>query len=169
MQKRAEITHGNILKAARKLFAKYGCHGASVDKIANLAKANKQRVHAYFGSKSKLFETVLIDAYKETNRGEADLRRALNADPTELTRTLLSHFINLHRKHPDFWRLITWANLEDEPFHKTVKNINAGIMEIVRPFFEKAKKRGAIPIRRGLKPDSTSIPVPNRCRPCATS
>jgi TetR/AcrR family transcriptional regulator len=133
------------LKAARKLFAKHGYHGTTMDNIANLAKANKQRVYAYFKSKSKLFETVLVDAYKETNRHETELAKALAANPYEITRTTISHFINLHRNYPDFWRLITWANLENEPFYKAVKNINAGTMEIVRPFFDDAQKRGDIP------------------------
>jgi TetR/AcrR family transcriptional regulator len=145
MQKRAEITHGNILKAARKLFAEYGYHGTTMDKIADTAKANKQRVYAYFKSKSKLFETVLVSAYKEANRHEDALIAALDANPTELTRTIISHFINLHAKYPDFWKLITWANLESEPFYKSVKNINDGTLDRIKPFYDQAQSDGRIP------------------------
>ena len=145
MQKRAEITRGNILKAASKLFAKHGYHGTTIDKIAAAAKANKQRVYAYFTSKSTLFETVLVEAYKETNQHESDLAAVLAMNPSDVTRATISHFINLHRRYPDFWRLITWANLESAPFYKAVKNINAGTMEIVRPYFEDACSAGRIP------------------------
>ena len=145
MQKRAEITRGNILKAARKLFATYGYHGTSMDKIADTAKANKQRVYAYFKSKSKLFETVLVSAYKEANTHEDTLIAALETTPTELTRTIISHFINLHAKYPDFWKLITWANLESEPFYKSVKNINDATLDRIKPFYDQAQSDGRIP------------------------
>ena len=52
MQLRAERTRRAILKSARKLFAAGGFAGTSVDAIALTAKANKQRIYAYFGSKT---------------------------------------------------------------------------------------------------------------------
>lgn len=147
MQKRAEITHANILKAARKLFAEYGYHGVSMDKIAVTAKANKQRVYAYFKNKSKLFETVLVSAYKEANTHDDALVADLEAKPTELTRIIISHYINLYAKYPDFWKLVTWANLENEPFHKSVKNINDGTLDRIKPFYDQAQRDGRIPKR----------------------
>ena len=65
MQQRAERTRQAILQAARKLFAAGGFAGTSVDSIAEAASANKQRIYAYFGSKKKLFEAVLLDIFAE--------------------------------------------------------------------------------------------------------
>ena len=36
-------------------FSAYGIAGARVDRIASAAKANKQAIYAYFGSKDALF------------------------------------------------------------------------------------------------------------------
>ena len=66
MQARAEKTRSNILKNARKLFSKHGFAAASVDGIAQAAGANKQRIYAYFGSKRKLFEAVLLEVFSES-------------------------------------------------------------------------------------------------------
>ena len=69
MQVRAEKTRSNILNAARRLFSEHGFAGTSVDSIAEAAGANKQRIYAYFGSKKKLFEAVLLDVFAESADG----------------------------------------------------------------------------------------------------
>ena len=145
MQKRAEKTRDKILKTARKLFARHGYHGTTVDMIALKARANKQRIYAYFNSKAKLFESALIEAYKEANRHENTLIAAIEENPDKLTAVIVTHFINLHRKYPDFWRLITWANLENKPFYKCVSNINDSTLERIKPFFLENRKKGVLP------------------------
>jgi len=144
MQKRAVKTKASILKTARKLFAKHGYHATTVDMIADKAKANKQRIYAYYTNKSKLFEASLTAAYNETNALEDDLISKISEDPDNLTQVLISHYINVHKKFPDFWRLVTWANLEPEPFYKCVQNINDSTLSRIRPFFSANRKKGKI-------------------------
>ena len=145
MQKRALKTRKNILKTAQKLFAKHGYHATSIDLIAEKAKANKQRIYAYFTNKSKLFEATLVAAYNETNKHEGELISAIEKEPEKITSLIINHFIRLHAKYPDFWRLITWANLENEPFYKCVSNINDTTLTHLRPFFEQNRENGVLP------------------------
>ena len=47
----AQATRDSILKAATKVFAKYGYDGGSVEKISKAAKSYDRMIYYYFGSK----------------------------------------------------------------------------------------------------------------------
>jgi TetR/AcrR family transcriptional repressor of mexJK operon len=48
-----------IRAAAKKLFAKHGYEGASIDEIARVASVSKPTLYAHFGSKERLFLEIL--------------------------------------------------------------------------------------------------------------
>lgn len=52
-------TKQRLLDAAYDEFVAHGLAGARVDRIAKSAKANKQAIYLYFGSKDALFDAVL--------------------------------------------------------------------------------------------------------------
>lgn len=52
-------TRGQVLRAARELFAQHGYDGASVRQIALAAGVDPALVHHYFGTKDKLFQQAL--------------------------------------------------------------------------------------------------------------
>jgi AcrR family transcriptional regulator len=54
-------TRARLLGSAYDEFVERGLAGARVDRIASTAKANKQAIYAYFGSKEGLFGAVLAD------------------------------------------------------------------------------------------------------------
>ncbi|MGW6936215.1 TetR/AcrR family transcriptional regulator [Lentzea sp. NPDC054927] len=54
-------TRARLLAAAYDEFVRVGLAGARVERIAKEAKANKQAIYAYFGSKEALFDAVLGD------------------------------------------------------------------------------------------------------------
>ncbi|WP_345752218.1 TetR/AcrR family transcriptional regulator [Microbacterium rhizophilus] len=58
-------TAERILAAAGEEFAAHGLAGARVDRIAERAGANKQRIYAYFGSKDELFDRVMAERIGE--------------------------------------------------------------------------------------------------------
>ena len=100
----AEATKSRILGAAAAEFATHGIAGARVDRIARSAKANKQLIYAYFGSKHGLFETVLaeeLSALTEVVRFDAD-------DLPGYAGRLFDHMV----AHPGLVRLATWRRLE---------------------------------------------------------
>lgn len=112
MQARAEKTRSNILKTARKLFAEKGFAGTGVDSIAKSSGANKQRIYAYFGSKKKLFEAVLLDIFADSSNAFRIFAEKLKPDEN-ITFELSQYYQHLHEQLPEFHRLLAWANLEN--------------------------------------------------------
>ena len=64
----AQATRDSILKAATKVFAKYGYDGGSVEKISKAAKSYDRMIYYYFGSKEGLFIAVLEGIYHRMDR-----------------------------------------------------------------------------------------------------
>ncbi len=59
MPRDAEQTRARIYSAATIEFSDHGVAGARIDRIAARARANKQLIYAYFGSKRSLFQHVV--------------------------------------------------------------------------------------------------------------
>ncbi|MDD5727138.1 MAG: TetR family transcriptional regulator [Victivallales bacterium] len=123
MQERAVKTRARILKTAQRLFASHGYHGVNVDRIAAAAGANKQRIYEYFRNKKGLFEACLVEAFTEAGKEEAVMLKQISDDGGNMTAVILEHYMRLHKQQPDFWKLISWVNLEAGDFYKCLKNI----------------------------------------------
>jgi len=61
----SQETKRRLLEAAINEFSCYGIAGARVDRIASAAKANKQAIYAYFGSKEALFDAAYEDRIRD--------------------------------------------------------------------------------------------------------
>jgi AcrR family transcriptional regulator len=61
----SQETKRRLLEAAIMEFSAYGIAGARVDRIASAAKANKQAIYAYFGSKDTLFAAAFEDRIRD--------------------------------------------------------------------------------------------------------
>jgi AcrR family transcriptional regulator len=61
----SQDTRRRLLEAAIMEFSAYGIAGARVDRIASAAKANKQAIYAYFGSKDALFAAAFQDRIRD--------------------------------------------------------------------------------------------------------
>jgi len=142
MQKRALETRERILKTAVKLFSKSGYHGSSVDLIAEKSGANKQRIYAYFGNKAALFESCLLRVFEEVNETEKALLRVGEKDIPAMTGIILRHYLEVHETHPEFRRLIAWANLESEPFYKCLKDIKERSLDHLGKLYIKGQSSG---------------------------
>ncbi len=142
MQERAIKTKLRILESARRLFAKYGYHGLSVDRIANHAKANKQRIYEYFKNKKTLFEVCLVSTFEEVIINEQELLDEINDDISNMSSIILRFYMKVHDKYPNFWRLIAWANLESEPFYKSLNNIKAESYDKLRVLYKRGQEKG---------------------------
>ena len=97
-------TPERIIESAAEEFAQHGLAGARVDRIAERAEANKQRIYAYFGGKDALFDQVvaarILDLVDAVPFGADDL-------PGYATR-LFDFTIG----HPELVRLLLWHTLE---------------------------------------------------------
>lgn len=102
---RSDTTRRALLRAARAEFAELGLAGARVDRIAETAGVNKERIYGLFGSKDKLFDAVLIDALQEF----ADLVDPMSAVGD--ARRFVGRIYDYHRDHPQLLRLLAWEAL----------------------------------------------------------
>src|SRR5256712_2155669 len=100
----AEATRQRIVAAARKEFSRHGFAGARIDRIAELAGANKRMIYAYFGDKDRLYETLMerqIDKWAE----------AVPFTPDDLGAYAAARFDHM-RANPDVRRLAAWRTFE---------------------------------------------------------
>src|ERR1700712_2909025 len=97
----APATRDSILKAATKVFAKYGYDGGSVEKISKAAKSFDRMIYYYFGSKEGLFIAVLEDIYRNMDEAEASIE--LDATrPVESLTEVIRFVLGYYRKNPEF-------------------------------------------------------------------
>lgn len=102
--KRSDATKQALLRAARDEFAEYGLAGARVDRIAEAAGVNKERIYGLFGSKDKLFDVILIDTMREF----MDVVQPLTeTDPGRYIGKLFDY----HNNNPQLLRLLLWEGL----------------------------------------------------------
>ena len=117
-----EATKQRVLDAAKVEFARHGLAGGRVDAIAGRAKANKQMIYHYFGSKQDLFLAVLEDAYSDIRNAESKLDLD-HLDPIEALKTLVIFTWNYYLKNPEFLTLVNNENLHKAAHLKRSKVI----------------------------------------------
>ena len=106
----AQATREAILRAATKVYARYGYAGGSVEKISKAAKSFDRMIYYYFGSKEGLFIAVLEGIYKRMDDAEASI--ALDATrPVEALTEVIRFVLGYYRKNPEFVTLLNTENL----------------------------------------------------------
>jgi AcrR family transcriptional regulator len=105
-----EATKQRVLDAAKVEFARHGLAGARVDAIAARAKANKQMIYHYFGSKQDLFLAVLEAAYSDIRNAEDKLDLD-HLGPADALKTLVTFTWNYYLRNPEFLTLVNNENL----------------------------------------------------------
>ena len=104
-------TRKKILKAATRIFARYGYDGGSVEKISKSAKSVDRMIYYYFDSKEGLFIEVLENAYRRMN--DAELKLKLNtSQPVEGLNEVIGFVLSYYRKNPEFITLLNLENLQ---------------------------------------------------------
>ncbi|MBU1440138.1 MAG: TetR family transcriptional regulator [Gammaproteobacteria bacterium] len=106
----AQATRDSILRAATKVFAKYGYDGGSVEKISKAARSYDRMIYYYFGSKEGLFIAVLEGIYRRMDEAEAAIE--LDASrPVESLTAVIRFVLGYYRKNPEFVTLLNTENL----------------------------------------------------------
>ena len=100
----AEGTRQRIFAAASAEFAAHGLAGARIDRIAAAARANKQAIYLYFGSKDKLFGAVVKGKVDEVCHSGTLDPRAIGESVGEL--------FDWYQENPELIRLLLWEALE---------------------------------------------------------
>jgi AcrR family transcriptional regulator len=81
-----------ILEEATRLFSTKGYNGLSVREIVEAAGITKPTLYYYFGSKEKLFETIVADTISEFQRYLETLVGSSGSVRERLTRICQAHF-----------------------------------------------------------------------------
>jgi len=103
MRRDADATRARLLAAARDEFAEHGIAGGRVDRIAQRAGVNKQRIYGHFDSKEGLFLAVIKEAFDERSE-------ALGLPSGDLA-DFVGRIYDFHREHPQLLRLYLWEAL----------------------------------------------------------
>ncbi|MDA0562847.1 TetR/AcrR family transcriptional regulator [Streptomonospora sp. S1-112] len=132
-------TRRKLLEAGRAEFAEHGIAGGRIDRIAESAGVNKERVYGHFGSKEKLFQAVL-EAVK------AEHAATLPA-PDEDIGEWVGRLFDSHAANRTMVRLMMWEALyfEDRPLPDDTARADVYATKVL------ALARSA-----GVEPDSTA-------------
>lgn len=96
-----------ILRAARRVFARYPFKAASTRVIAQQARIEHPLIHYYFGSKEKLFEAVVREIYEEYNQANRSwLDGLVKMMPPEGFSLYLDRLVAYTLKNPEALQII---------------------------------------------------------------
>lgn len=102
-----EQTRIRLLESASDEFATHGFAGARIDRIADGAGVNKERIYTYFGNKAGLFEAVIsrhmdegLDQVPFTGEGEESVAQ------------FAGQYFDASVRSPKLARLTAWEGLE---------------------------------------------------------
>ncbi len=115
---KAQSTKEAILTAAKTLFIEHGYEGASIGKIAKLAKVNHSLVFHHFTNKQQLWLAVKLAIVKEAKLKQAILP-STELNFADFLQQLFQNNIHFYKNHPELIRLLNWQRLEK---HQSIEN-----------------------------------------------
>jgi AcrR family transcriptional regulator len=102
-----ERTRQLLLDAATEEFSRYGLAGARMDRIAESAGINKERIYQYFGRKSEFFGIVL-----ERQLAAILDSVSIEGEGVEAVHSYAGRLFDYHSEHAELARLTFWEGLE---------------------------------------------------------
>src|ERR1700745_252069 len=98
----AKVSPDRILPAAAAEFAARGYAGARVDRIARRARVNKAMLYYHFGSKQRLYRTLLADTFTALALAIAAVAASPATPPEKLDGAVsaMSAFVRTHAFFP---------------------------------------------------------------------
>lgn len=135
-----------ILDAALQSFARDGFDGASLPKIAEMAKIAHPLIHYHFGSKDNLWRETVDYALGDLSREAATIRTASRGlSPLDRLRVMVRAFTHNAARCPDHFGLIlAEARSNSERFAWIQDNYTAGFLEGLKAILREAQELGHI-------------------------
>ncbi len=106
----SDLSKQKILSAALDEFTAKGFDGGRVDRIVANSGVSKNLLYYYFGSKDKLFLTLLENAYAAMRRDQTD-ETMDDAPPLQVMERFVCNTFRHFVKHPEIVTLLASANL----------------------------------------------------------
>jgi len=141
-----------ILSAAQDEFAAYGLNGARIDRIASRVGASKNLIYHYFGSKDRLYLTVLESIYRGMREEQDDLALQ-ELPPIEGMRRLVANTFDHFVRSPALIRLMSIENIHFAKHLKkstSVKPLYGPLLRTIRSLLAKGQDAGVF--RRNVDP-----------------
>ena len=151
-QRDPEGMRKRILEAATDEFAKFGLGGARIDRIANLAGANKRMLYYHVGNKEKLYLEVLEAAYEKIRAAERELNLEKLA-PIDALVQLMEFTWHYYLQHPEFMALLNNENLHRARYirrSRKVKQLHSPFVVMIADILRRGEADGTI--RKGIDP-----------------
>lgn len=140
-----EEVQARILAAALSEFAEHSFSGARVDRISKRAKTVDRMLYYYFGSKERLYQTVLEHAYAQLITAQRNFV-VDEADPVQGMRQLVRLSWEHYRDHPELVRLLQTENMLRAKYLRKSTRIKGTLM----PLVERAAELLALGQRAGV-------------------
>jgi TetR/AcrR family transcriptional regulator len=152
-----------LLKAATVEFAKNGLLGARVDRIARLAKINKQLIYYHFGDKQGLYLAVLEHVYADIRIKERALHLA-DSDPGTAMARLVGFSFDYVSQNREFVRLLTNENIlkaRNARRSKLIRQTRSPLVQLIEETLRRGVKAGVF--RKGVDPVQLYISMAGLC------
>jgi AcrR family transcriptional regulator len=119
-------TRDDIVRAARKLFAERGYHGATMRAIASEAKVDPALIHHFFVSKEGVFSAAVGDSFKVDQIADEVLQPSVTAVGCQLISSLMGLLDQAETQGPILAVIRSAASYED-----AVRLLEGGIVRQV--------------------------------------
>ena len=141
-----------IVAAAIDEFAARGFKGASMDAIAARTHTTRALINYYFGSKEKLYISVLERVYSEIREAETTLDLD-HLSPVDAMRRIVEFTYNYYVEHLGFVRLVVAENQakgRQLRKSKVMRTVNRPIIDRLARVIERGQREGRF--RRDMDP-----------------
>jgi TetR/AcrR family fatty acid metabolism transcriptional regulator len=136
-----------ILEAARRVMARYGMQGTTIDRVAEEAKVAKGTIYLYFDTKDALVHTAVIEGLRQMT-AEVLASDDPSMPPLERIRKLILAQFRILASNQDFLKTLIIGNsldieLESETAQRELR-VYAAHLDFVASVLQDAIDRGAI-------------------------
>jgi TetR/AcrR family transcriptional regulator, fatty acid metabolism regulator protein len=136
-----------ILEAARRVMARYGMQGTTVDRVAEEAKVAKGTIYLYFLSKDELVHAAVLEGLREMV-AETVRSDEPTLQPLERIRNLILAQYRIQASNQDFLKTLIIGNSLDIELEsqagRDFMRVYAGHLDFVASVLQDAIDRGAI-------------------------
>ena len=136
-----------ILEAARRVMARYGMQGTTVDRVAEEAKVAKGTIYLYFQSKDELVHAAVLEGLREMV-AETVRSDDPSMQPLDRIRNLILAQYRIQASNQDFLKTLIIGNSLDIEVEsqagRDFMRVYAGYLDFVASVLQDAIDRGAI-------------------------
>lgn len=156
-------TKRDIIAVATAEFAEKGLSGARIDRIAARTKTSKRGIYYYFGSKEKLYISVLEEAYRNIRSIETELQLD-HLPPEHALRALVGFTFDYQSAEPHFVRLVMNENIHFAKYlarSNAIQELNVTAIDSVSRVLRRGIEAGVF--RRGVDPVDLHMTISALC------